>query len=223
MLHFSRLLTPIALRSLSVFLATALLSICLIGCSGKGKEGKADSPGPESLLSPDDLPAEQPADIYITSSGIGDIKIGLQVGSIPEHIEGVYDSVIPEEGYESNSYVFVRDGIPLFTAYEFTPGTIDVISVDSPVVMVKEPSGGTLSLGTPFSRVLSLPGVVPQWENADGEGMWCWQWDGLWFQPDQSSLPQALGNELYNEIAPPSASSFTSDVKIGYIGTGLPW
>lgn len=212
-----------SLKALFLFLICSLLLVGLPGCSGKGKGNPADTPSPESALSPDDTPAQQPADVYLTAEGIGPVTVGMKVGEIPESIDGLYDAVVAEEGYESNSYVFMREGEALFTAYEFTPGTLDVISADSPSVMVKTPDGETISLGSPFSMVIALKGAVAEWENADGEGMWCWRWEGIWFQPDQHGLSDVLSKELYNEIAPPSKSSFTPDVTVGYIGTGLPW
>lgn len=221
--HISQKNSHVYLFSGFIFILTILLFIILTGCSGKGKGGEVDSHISETATAADDIPAEQPADIFLTPQGVGAIVIGMKVEEIPDMVEGLYDSVIPEEGYESNSYLFMQNGEAIFTAYEFTPGTIDVISADSRSVKVKISENEELSLGSPFSKVVGLPGVVAEWENADGEGMWCWRWKGLWFQPDQQGLPENLSRELYTEVAPPSTSSFTPEVKIGYIGTGLPW
>lgn len=98
-----------------------------------------------------------------------------------------------------------------------------MISAESPHIVVCAPEGEMLRIGDEFSRVLSLPGVEAEWEDSDDEGMWCWHWRGIWFQPDQSHLPEALSRELYSDVAPPADAAFTPGVRIGYIGTGLPW
>ncbi|MDE6009945.1 MAG: hypothetical protein K2F87_00665 [Muribaculaceae bacterium] len=208
---------------IGIFSLMAGLSILLSGCSGKGQGTVADTPKPETALSPDDIPAEEPADPELTAGGIGPVRIGLATDSIPSAVPGLYDAVMPEEGYESNTYVFMYDGSPLFTAFEFTPGTVDVISADSPEVAVIAPGEKTLRLGGTFTDVLELPGVEATWEESDGEGLWCWRWQGLWFVPDQSRLSEALSRELYRDAHVPAKSSFTPEVKIGYMGTGLPW
>lgn len=208
-----------------VALTTSLAAILMLisgGCSGKGKaDGKVDTPA-DTMQAIEEEPAA-PVDIELTSEGVGSVSIGMEIAMIPESVPGVYDAVESESGYGSNSYIFMWDGRSVFTAYEFTEGKIDVVSADSPRVYVKAPDNKELRLGGEFKDVLGLPGVQAEWENADGEGMWCWRWNGIWFQPDQSHLSEELSRELYNDAAEPSASSFTRDVRIGYIGTGLPW
>lgn len=194
-----------------------------VSCSGSGAKVNQDSGAVDSPVA-DTVAAAPAAEILLTARGLDTIGIGMRTGDIPQSKDGVYDFVSAEDGYEgTNTYIFVRGESPLFTAYEFTPGIIDVISAESPLVAVAAPDGSRLHLGDEFAQVLSLPGVQAEWENADGDGMWCWQWEGLWFQPDQSRLSEELSRELYSDVAPPATSSFTSEVKIGYIGTGLPW
>lgn len=207
-------------------MATLLLLLLplLPGCGGKSG---ADSSRPADSTTTTATPAPQTTDAEtdhaLTSEGVERIQVGMQTAHIPHQDEGFYDSMEKEEGNESNTYLFLRGGNPLLSAYEFTEGTIDVVSAESPRIVVLTPDGGTLRLGDEFSRVLLLPGVTAEWENADDEGMWCWHWQGIWFQPDQTHLPEALSRELYSDVAPPSPESFTSEARIGYIGTGLPW
>lgn len=196
--------------------------IFLSSCSGKKASDSRDCTETDTCVT-DSVVSVTPSELMLTSEGIGEITIGMLTSQIPLELPGVYDSVHSEDGYESNTYLFMEDGKPLFTAYEFTEGTLDVVSAESPRVFVMAPDGTKLRIGEEFSKVLALPGVEAEWENADGEGMWCWNWKGIWFQLDQAHLPEELSRELYSSIAPPSSTSFTSDARIGYMGTGLPW
>lgn len=200
-----------------------LLILVIGGCSKKGERRTSDTDTVSAVSQQSDTSESEPQDIVMTGEGISPVTVGMQISLIPEDSAGIYDSVVSEEGYESNSYVFISEGKPMFTAYEFTPGTIDVVSADSPRIVVAAPDGKQLRLGGEFADVLSLPGVEAEWESADGEGMWCWRWEGLWFQPDQSHLPDGLSRALYNDAKAPGAEMMTPEVKIGYIGTGLPW
>lgn len=219
---YGRLSGVPTLTALAVF--TLLISLIMGSCSGKGHAGGSDSVAPEEA--PADTTADQTedrADIPMTAEGVDRISVGMLTRHIPPESEGVYDSVYVENGYGSNTYLFFINGRPLFTAYEFTEGTVDVLSAESPQVVVVRPDGSTLRLGDSFAEVLELPGVEAVWENADDDGMWCWQWRGLWFQPDQSRLSEELSRRLYNDSEAPAASAFTPEIRIGYIGTGLPW
>lgn len=201
-----------------------LLALLLSGsCSNNGKGKPEDSSAADTMVAAGTEQEIVSSDIVLTPEGIGPIRIGMSPDSIPERVPGVYDSVVAEEGYESNSYLFLDEGRAIFTAYEFTPGSIDVIGAESPRVVVVGRDGDLLRIGGEFSGVLALPGVKADWEHADSEGMWCWSWSGLWFQPDQTRLPESLAKRLYNDKEAPVADLFTPEVKIGYMGTGLPW
>ena len=205
--------------------AVIMISVGISGCSGRDSARQEDDTLQDTLtetpLMADTIAG--PADHELTAGGVERIQIGMQTAHIPPYEEGVYDEMTKEEGNESNSYIFFYGGAPHFCAYEFTEGTIDVISAESPHIVVCAPEGEMLRIGDEFSRVLSLPGVEAEWEDSDDEGMWCWHWRGIWFQPDQSHLPEALSRELYSDVAPPADAAFTPGVRIGYIGTGLPW
>lgn len=78
-------------------------------------------------------------------------------------------------------------------------------------------------IGDSFANVLSIPGVQAEWIGYDDGGMWYWTWDGLWFAPSQQGLGEILSRKLYDSKETPSAADFSDDVKVGFIGTGLPF
>ena len=198
-----------------------IVMLLLSGCSGR-KHKETDTIKIEPDPTPE-LPVEDMMDAQINSRGIGPIKRGMRIVEIQPSVENLYDTIVTEKGYASNSYSFFLDGQQRFTVYEFESGVANVIAVDDESVVVSAPGGKMLRLGDPFSKVLSLNGVRPVWESADEEGMWCWTWQGLWFQPDLQNLSDALVHKLYNQNAAPLASDFDESIGIGYIGTGLPW
>ena len=209
---FRRILTPALLTVLVLFGAA---------CSGN-KVKDTDTISVEPDPTPE-LPVEDIMDAQITSRGIGPIRTDMRIVDMKPSVENLYDTIVREGGYESNSYHFFLDGQQRFTVYEFESGIANVICVDDSSVVVNNPGGGNVRLGDSFTKVFSLDGVKPQWECTDDEGMWVWNWQGLWFQPDQSQLNDVLVHKLYNQNTPPSNSDFTPEVTVGYIGTGLPW
>lgn len=163
-------------------------------------------------------------DAQLTSRGIIPIKVGMRVVDIKPQVENLYDSIIPEKGYESNTYHFYLDNEERFTAYEFEAGTISLVAANNPSIVVKDLEGREMArIGEPFTKVLQLPGVKSQWETGDDDGMWVWIWQGIWFIPDQSNLTEKLVHKLYNPNVAPSASDFSEEVTVSYMGTGLPW
>lgn len=199
-----------------------LLLIPVLASCGGHKSGASDTISVETDTLPA-LPEEETTEAMLTSRGIGPIRTGMRIVNIQPSVENLYDTIVQEGGYESNTYHFLLDGRQRFTVYEFETGEADVVSVDDDSVVVNNPSGGTIRLGDPFSKVLELEGVKPEWESADDEGMWVWNWQGLWFQPDQNKLNDTLVHKLYNSTTPPTAADFTPEVTVAYIATGLPW
>ena len=205
-----------------IFPSMAMAFLLLIAsCSGKsGKETDTLTVEPDPTP---ELPLETIADAQLTARGIGPVRIHSRIVDLRPKVENLYDSVARESGYESNTYHFYLDGEQRFSVYEFGSGMVDVIGVEDSSVIVRGAGNKTVRLGDPFSKVLELDGVTPQWESADDEGMWVWSWEGIWFVPDQSRLPDTLAHKLYNQNVAPRLSDFTPEVTIGYIGTGLPW
>ena len=208
-------------KNIAIVALMALTGVLLPACGG-GKTHPTDT----LTVEPD--PTPQPAEETMTDAklgptGVAPIKVGMRISEVKPSVENLYDSIARESGYESNSYTFLFDGERRFTVYEFETGIVNVVAADDDSVVVEDPTGEKIRLGDPFSKVLAIKDVKPVWESADGEGMWCWTWQGLWFQPDQSALPDVLSHKLYNPTTPPSPSDFNEDVKVGYMGTGLPW
>lgn len=193
-------------------------------CSGRSGEGKESvTVDTEEIVSAEEE-EEEMCPLYLNARGFDNIKIGMRIAEIPPQSTCLYDSIVLERGYDSKSYSFLFKGQRRFTVYEFESGVVDVISADDESVSVQTPDGEALTLGMPFSKVLALKGVNPVWQSADdGEGMWCWTWRGIWFQPDQQNLNDELAHTLYSPANNPTRSQFTDDIVIGYIGTGLPW
>lgn len=208
---------------MNVFKTIGLLLGLLIIASCSGKE---DKPHDTLTIEPDptpELPKKVVNDVNLSPIGIGPIKVGMRISEIKPEVENLYDSIARQGGYESNSYYFFLDGNQRFTVYEFDSGVVNVISADNRSVVVKGPNGTELRLGDSFHKVLNLKDVNSVWQSADGEGMWCWCWQGIWFIPEQEDLPDVLAHKLYNQTSSPRMSDFPEDVQIGYIGTGLPW
>lgn len=214
-----RISTSVAyIIQLSLIMAFAVI---MSSCGGSGSRS-ADT----LTVTQDTVPTPEPEVVLearLSPRGIDPVKIGMRITEISPKVENLYDSIVHESGYESDSYSFLLDGKQRFTVYEFESGAVDVLAVDDGSVFVSTPDGGSVRLGDDFSKVLAIKGVQPVWESADGDGMWCWTWQGIWFQPDQSNLPDVLSHKLYNPSSAPAASDFNSEVKVGYMGTGLPW
>ncbi len=112
-------------------------------------------------------------------------------------------------------------GDPIFTAYDFMEGKVDVIALNGTRYGVATPEG-ELRIGDEFSKVLALPGVRSEWQGLDDNGVWWWTWKGLWFGPDEAGMSESLSEKMCDPKRPPMASDF-SGVKTGYVGTGTPY
>lgn len=211
-------------KSLNIVTACIVLMfgvLMLSSCSSKNEK-----PHDTVTIEPDhtpELPKKVVNDVNLSPLGIGPIKTGMRISEIKPKVENLYDSIVRQGGYESNSYYFFLEGNQRFTVYEFDSGIVNVISADNRSVVVDDGNGGGIRVGDSFRKVLNLRDANSVWQSADGEGMWCWNWHGIWFVPEQEDLPDVLAHKLYNQTSAPRASDFPDDVQIGYIGTGLPW
>lgn len=169
------------------------------------------------------MPEHAISDVAISPRGVGPIRTGMRISEIKPSVENLYDTIVRESGYDSNSYYFILDGETRFSVYEFESGIVNVVAADNPTVVVNGPDGCRLRIGDSFNRIVEIKDSNAVWQSVDGDGMWCWNWQGLWFVPEQDKLDDRLAHKLYNQTCSPQRSDFPDDVKIGYIGTGLPW
>lgn len=170
-----------------------------------------------------ELPKKAVSDAHLTPLGIDPIRTGMRISEIQPKVDNLYDSIARQGGYESNSYYFYLNGNQRFTVYEFDSGIVNTVSADNRSIVVNGSNGEEIRLGDSFKKVFGLKDVNAVWQAGDGDGMWCWNWQGIWFYPDQENLPDALTHKLYNQTVAPQAADFNDMIEIGYMGTGLPW
>lgn len=206
------------LRILSVLFLTLLLA----SCGGKKNiETATDS----DTTSVEDA-VEEAADTtyYLTSENLGPVIIGERMTAMPESCDRLYTSRVHADSHIGNVVAFYDNEEQMFTIFDYMEGNVDMIVLDSPRIKVAAP-GGDIALGDSFMNILSLPSVEAEWiQDDDGtSGKWFWTWSGLWFGIDESHLTEKLSSHLYNGATQPMAEDFDETVRIGYIGTGLPY
>lgn len=199
------------------FLACILL---LTSCGGGNKNTAEDS-------SPfvDDIPEEgdvRETFTYITKDSIGGIWIGQSVNEVSDSIPGLYTHVTHGASPDAVTITFCGPEGERFIAYDFGEGKIDVLNLINSMVKVRN-GERSFGIGDSFSNILSLPGVETEWSEYENSGTWYWKWDSLWFAPSQESVTAGLSRKLYHSDTCPEAEDFDESVKIGFIGTGLPF
>lgn len=166
-----------------------------------------------------------PGEYYLTPEGVGPVAVGELISNLPSYMPGLYTAIEHGDTDQAQEYIFHNNGAAVMTALDFMEGKIDVLYLSTPGIKVQTPAGD-IQIGDSFSKVLSLPGLEKEFETIDEEGsagMWYWKWDGLWFTVDQSRLTPVLVDKLYSDEKEPLSVDFDDKVKIGYIGTGLPF
>ena len=204
------------------FMALAAVFASLAACSSKGS--KATEEETQDSAQTARMEQEVPGlPVYtLTKDSIGPVFVGEKIDEIPPAVANLYDTVLPTETPDAMAYTYILGDVPQFTIYDFMEGRADVILLEGNARAVATPDGD-LRIGDEFKKVLALPGVQSEFERLDDEGIWYWLWNGLYFGVDEADLPASLAEALCNGQRPPMASSFTPDIKIGYIGTGLPF
>lgn len=202
----------------------ALVSLFLASCSGnktmKSEDSASQTENKETEVQTKST--EDTSKFYLTSDSIGPIHLGLSVNELPRYVASLYDQYEHSDTPDAMTIIFLKDNKPQFIVYDFGEAEVDVIATLSQDIKVNSPNG-PISLGDPFTKVLSLEGAEPEWVNFENDGMWHWKWEGLWFAPAQNPLPEKLVTKLFNHDAAPEISDFTDEVKIDFIGTGLPY
>ncbi|MDE6235497.1 MAG: hypothetical protein K2M56_07090 [Muribaculaceae bacterium] len=210
-------------RGIRIAMSAAIAVGLTIMSACSGKQPKAEETLRVEPSQETELPKKAVSDAQLTPLGVDPIRTGMRISEIQPKIENLYDSISRQNGYESTCYYFYLQGNQRFTVYEFDSGIVNAVSADNRSIVVKGDKGQELRLGDSFRKVLGLKDVNAVWQAGDGDGMWCWNWQGIWFYPDQENLPDVLAHKLYNQTTAPQTSDFSDDIEIGYMGTGLPW
>lgn len=158
----------------------------------------------------------------LTKDSIGPVKIGEMVSTLPEAVPDLYDLILTSETPDAMAYTFLLEDVPQFTVYDFSNNKIDVIVLEGNARGISTPDG-ELRVGDEFEKVFKLPGVKSEFESFEGDGLWYWEWNGLWFGVDEANISEKLADALCEGRRPPMAALFNPSVRIGYIGTGLPF
>ena len=199
------------------------IAIILISSCGKKESKETENNDSISVNVSEEIEENKfEEQFYLDTTGIASIKIDMPVQSLPDSVEGLYNKITKISIPDAVTYEFSDDEGLRFIGYDFGDSRIDLISLDTPDIKVKT-SDGEIALGDNFSSVFSLPGLETEWIDYDDGGVWFWRWQGLWFAPTQHKLTQSLSQKLYNSDKAPVASDFNDEVKIGYIGTGIPF
>lgn len=201
--------------SLTILAAAAIIASC-------SSKNKAEQNSDSALTAEMESPVAGEVDYYLTADSIGPVYVGEQISDLPAAVANLYDYMHVTETPDAMAYTFLLADIPQFTIYDFMEGKVDVIMLEGNSREVMTPKGA-LRVGDEFSKVLALDGVESDWEGFDGEGVWYWKWNGLYFGVDEMGLSEKFAISLQDDKMPPKASEFTPDIKIGYIGTGLPF
>lgn len=201
-----------------VMFAAALAG--LVACGHKDSQ-KADAAS-DSLIEAQDSTEIAHERYFLTKDSLGPVRIGAEWKDVPEMVEGLYTMRKEVKSPDCLEFMFVDGDRESFAAYDFGEGKVDVICLFDSVVGVQAPRG-EFRLGSPFSKVLELPGVKAEWCSMDDEGQWYWTWEGLWIGVGQDGLAPALSARLYNSAQAPTGKDFTGSETIGFIGTGLPY
>lgn len=195
----------------------ALFSAC---GGGHKAEGGADS---DSVLTTEMVsPIAGDTVFNLTVDSLGPVKVGEKIASLPDAVANLYDNVEISDTPDAVAYTFRLADVPQFTVYDFMDKQVDIIALEGDAHGVAGPDG-TIRIGDAFTRVLELPGVVAEWQAMEDGGIWYWKWEGLFFGVDEMGLSVEMADGLCDEHRPPRASLFDPEVKVGYIGTGLPF
>ena len=205
------------------FMTGGALLLMAASCgSGNSKQADTDSAFIDSAEMKEETILDTEAALTLTADSIGCIHVGMPIDRIPQTVDGFYASTILDSTPDAQTVSFNdANGEPIFTAYDFMEGKVDVIALNNAKYGVATPEG-ELSIGYDFSKVLALPGVKSEWQGLDDNGTWWWTWQGIWFGPDEAGMPEKLAVKMCDSKRPPLASDFAG-IKIGYIGTGTPY
>lgn len=206
----------------TLIILTALLPL-LGACSGHKAYRGSDSDSALVAEARNDIDSidSEPMPV-LTPEGLGQIRVGMPIDSLPEGVENLFDQVEMDETPDATVLAFSLQGDPMFSIYNFGDGTVDVISLNSTLLGFNT-DNGVIHLGDPLVSLLNVRGVSTDFASMDDSGMWYWKYNGLWISPDPAQCRPALINALSDRNNPPASALVDSTVSIGYIATGLPF
>lgn len=209
------------MKTINRLLLFAAFAAILTACGGNHKAD--NSPESDSALTVEqESPVAGDTLFCLTAEGIGPIRVGQEISEIPAAVPNLYDQMIVTDTPGAMAYSFLLGNVPQFTIFDFMEGRVDVIALEGNARGVATPEG-QLRVGDEFTRVLALPGVTAEWQALDDAGIWYWRYAGLFIGVEETGLSEQFADALCDSHNPPRAALFTPAIKIGYIGTGLPF
>ena len=200
----------------------AAAALTLAGCSGNKKAAQPAADTDSAFIQEAEAAIDSIQTPTLTAQGIGDVRIGMALDSVPQGQINLYDNIVADDSGEFKALNFRLGDKDMFTVTDYDDGKVDMISLYTSGVGVAVPND-TLRIGDPFTKLLKQSGVTTEFVSMDDMGVWYWRYKDLWFWPAEEGMNQALSNAMSERRNPPSAAMIGDGVKIGYIGTGVPF
>lgn len=200
----------------------AAAALTLAGCSGNKKAAQPAADTDSAFIREAEAAIDSIQTPTLTAQGIGDVRIGMALDSVPQGQINLYDNIVTDDSGEFKALSFRLGDKDMFTVTDYDDGKVDMISLYTSGVGVAVPND-TLRIGDSFTKLLKQSGVTTEFVSMDDTGVWYWRYRDLWFWPAEEGMSQELSNAMSERRNPPSASMIGDRVKIGYIGTGVPF
>lgn len=200
----------------------AAAALTLVGCSGNKKTARTTADTDSAFIQEAEAAIDSIQTPTLTAQGIGDVRIGMALDSVPQGQINLYDNIVADDSGEFKALNFRLGDKDMFTVTDYDDGKVDMISLYTSEVGVAVPND-TLRIGDSFNKLLKQSGVTTEFVSMDDIGVWYWRYKDLWFWPAEEGMSQELNNAMSERRNPPSAAMIGDKVKIGYIGTGVPF
>lgn len=200
----------------------AAAALTLVGCSGNKKTARTTADTDSAFIQEAEAAIDSIQTPTLTAQGIGDVRIGMALDSVPQGQINLYDNIVADDSGEFKALNFRLGDKDMFTVTDYDDGKVDMISLYTSEVGVAVPND-TLRIGDSFTKLLKQSGVTTEFVSMDDMGVWYWRYKDLWFWPAEEGMSQELNNAMSERRNPPSAAMIGDKVKIGYIGTGVPF
>lgn len=200
----------------------AAAALTLAGCSGNKKAAQPAADTDSAFIQEAEAAIDSIQTPTLTAQGIGDVRIGMALDSVPQGQINLYDNIVADDSGEFKALNFRLGDKDMFTVTDYDDGKVDMISLYTSEVGVAVPND-TLRIGDSFTKLLKQSGVTTEFVSMDDMGVWYWRYKDLWFWPAEEGMSQELNNAMSERRNPPSAAMIGDKVKIGYIGTGVPF